>query len=75
MRANNIEGAPGKEQVYEEIRAYISHWNIAPTVRELASALNCGHSTVQRRIIELASDGKIRVYGNRSRGIVIGRGK
>lgn len=71
MRANNIDGAPSADRVFQEIRAYVSHWNISPTIRELAHNLNCGHSTVQRRILELASSGAITVYGGRSRGIVI----
>lgn len=71
MRANNENGAPNAEQVFQEIRNYVAHWNVSPTIRELAQNLNCGHSTVQRRILELASSGAITVYGRRSRGIVI----
>jgi DNA-binding transcriptional regulator YhcF (GntR family) len=74
MRPNNETGAPSANAVYEEIYSYVSQWNISPTIRELAENLNCGHSTVQRRIVELASSGAIVVYGKRSRGIVI-RGK
>lgn len=75
MRANNQNGAPSVNAVYEEIFSYVSEWNIAPTIRELAASLNCGHSTVQRRILELASSGQIVVYGGRSRGIALRRGK
>jgi len=71
MRANNENGAPTAEVVYQEIFSYVSEWNMSPTIRELAEKLNCGHSTVQRRILELASNGSIVVYGGKSRGIVI----
>jgi DNA-binding transcriptional regulator YhcF (GntR family) len=71
MRANNADGAPSAEQVYNAIYHYVSHWNIAPTIRELAEDLNCGHSTVQRRIIELEKSGSITIHGKKSRGIVI----
>jgi DNA-binding transcriptional regulator YhcF (GntR family) len=74
MRANNESGAPSANAVYDEIYSYVSQWSISPTIRELAQSLNCGHSTVQRRITELASSGSIIVYGGRSRGIAI-RGK
>lgn len=71
MRANNEHGAPTADAVYQEIFSYVSEWNMSPTIRELAEKLNCGHSTVQRRILELASSGSILVYGGKSRGIVI----
>jgi hypothetical protein len=71
MKANNEHGAPTSSAVYQEIFSYVSEWNMSPTIRELAQKLNCGHSTVQRRILELASSGAIVVYGGRSRGIVI----
>ena len=75
MRANNEKGAPSANAVYDEIYSYVSQWSISPTIRELAQSLNCGHSTVQRRITELASSGSIIVYGGRSRGIAIKRKK
>jgi DNA-binding transcriptional regulator YhcF (GntR family) len=71
MRANNADGAPSADQVYSAIFQYVSEWNMSPTIRELAENLDCGHSTVQRRISELASKGSILVYGGKSRGIVI----
>ena len=71
MRANNADGAPSAQRVFDEIRSYVSHWNMSPTIRELAQNLDCGHSTVQRRLLELASNGAIMIYGGRSRGIVI----
>ena len=71
MRANNELGAPTADAVYQEIFSYVSEWNMSPTIRELAEKLDCGHSTVQRRISELASKGSILVYGGKSRGIVI----
>lgn len=71
MRANNPDGAPTAERVFDEIRSYVAHWNISPTIRELAESLDCGHSTVQRRLLELASNGTIVIYGGRSRGIAI----
>lgn len=71
MRANNAEGAPTADAVYREIYSYVSEWNMSPTIRELAEKLDCGHSTVQRRISELASKGSILVYAGKSRGIVI----
>jgi DNA-binding transcriptional regulator YhcF (GntR family) len=76
MKANNGDGAPGPDQVYSKIRAYVAHWNMSPTIRELATELDCGHSTVQRAIEKLEKDGAIQVYKRRSRGIVLkGRGK
>jgi DNA-binding transcriptional regulator YhcF (GntR family) len=71
MRANSESGAPNSTAVYNAIYSYIAHWNISPTIRELAQELNCGHSTVQRRIIELEQDGSIVVYQRRSRGIAL----
>ena len=66
MRANNELGAPTADAVYQEIFSYVSEWNMSPTIRELAEKLDCGHSTVQRRILELASNGSILVYGGKS---------
>jgi DNA-binding transcriptional regulator YhcF (GntR family) len=74
MKANNGDGAPGPEQVYGKIRDYVAHWNMSPTIRELATELDCGHSTVQRAIGKLEKDGVLQVYKRRSRGIVL-RGK
>ena len=71
MRANNSDGAPGPDQVYRKIRDYVSHWNMAPTIRELATELNCGHSTVQRAIDRLQQQGSIVVHRGRSRGIAL----
>jgi DNA-binding transcriptional regulator YhcF (GntR family) len=71
MRANKPDGAPNSKEVYGAIYSYIAHWNMAPTIRELAQELDCGHSTVQRRIIELERDGSIVVYQRRSRGITL----
>ena len=73
MRPNSEAGAPSAENVYDEIYSYVSEWSISPTIREIAGRLNCGHSTVQKRILELASSGSIVVYGKRSRGIVLRR--
>jgi DNA-binding transcriptional regulator YhcF (GntR family) len=71
MKANNGDGAPGPDQVYSKIQDYVAHWNMAPTIRELATELDCGHSTVQRAIEKLEKDGSIKVHKRRSRGIVL----
>jgi len=35
MRANNENGAPTAEVVYQEIFSYVSEWNMSPTIREI----------------------------------------
>ena len=71
MKARRAEGAPGPQEVLQEIRSYMDSWNQAPTVRELADLLDCGNSTIQRAIDSLERQGVIARRPRVSRGLSI----
>ena len=52
-------------EVLHAIRAFVKRTGYAPTVRDLATELGRGHSTIQKAILNLARDGKI----NRTPGV------
>jgi DNA-binding transcriptional regulator YhcF (GntR family) len=58
-------------RMVKAIRAFVKAKGYAPTVRELAAALDVGHSTVQAALLELAKDGKIKKHSGIARGVVL----
>ena len=57
--------------VVKEIRAFTRREGYAPTIRELAGALDCGHSTIQAALLALANEGKIKRTPGVARGIAL----
>lgn len=70
MKARRASGAAKPDEVLQAIKSHIGDFGFAPTVRELASLLNCGHSTIQRAIAQLEKDQQIRLQPKIARGIV-----
>lgn len=65
-----MDGIEAKE-VLTEIRAFVKANGYAPTVRDLAARFECGHSTVQRALLELMSAGEINRTPGVARGISV----
>ena len=61
-------------EVLDAIRAFVKRTGYAPTVRDLAKELECGHSTIQKAIVELANGGKITRTPGVARGIIVNGG-
>lgn len=61
-------------EVLDAIRAFVKRTGYAPTVRDLATELGCGHSTIQKAIVELANGGKIKRTPGVARGIIVNGG-
>jgi SOS-response transcriptional repressor LexA len=60
-----------RKKVLDSIRLFVKREGYAPTVRELAADLGCGHSTVQEALLDLARGGEIRRAPGVARGIVV----
>lgn len=60
-----------REEVLQIIRSHVAANGYPPTVREIAAALNVGHSTAQRAILELIAEGKIERQGGAARGLKV----
>jgi SOS-response transcriptional repressor LexA len=58
-------------EVLDAIRAFVKRTGYAPTVRDLATELGRGHSTIQKAIVELANGGKITRTPGVARGITV----
>jgi hypothetical protein len=58
-------------EVLDAIRAFVKRTGYAPTVRDLAKELECGHSTIQKAIVQLANGGKITRTPGVARGITV----
>ena len=58
-------------EVLDAIRAFVKRTGYAPTVRDLATELGRGHSTIQKAILDLAKDGKINRTPGVARGITV----
>lgn len=71
MRARRLEGAPGPDEVYAEIRAHVERWNQAPTVTELTNTLDCGRSTIQRAIAALVAEKRLSRYSRAPRALKV----
>ena len=69
MKAKRAIGAAKPDEVLQAIRNHIGDFGFAPTVRELASLLNCGHSTIQRAVAQLEKDRQIILQKKIARGI------
>jgi hypothetical protein len=61
-------------EVLDAIRAFVKRTGYAPTVRDLATELGRGHSTIQKAMLELAKDGKITRTPGVARGIIVNGG-
>jgi DNA-binding transcriptional regulator YhcF (GntR family) len=59
--------------VLDAIRSYRSENGFAPTVRDLAELLGCGHSTIQRAIVDLEARGRISKTAGVARSIVVNK--
>jgi DNA-binding transcriptional regulator YhcF (GntR family) len=70
MKARRATGAARPDEVLQAIRSHIGNFGFAPTVRELASLLDCGHSTIQRAVAQLEKDRQISIQKKIARGIV-----
>jgi DNA-binding transcriptional regulator YhcF (GntR family) len=70
MKAKRAIGAAKPDEVLQAIKSHIGDFGFAPTVRELASLLNCGHSTIQRAVAQLEKDRQITFQKKIARGIV-----
>lgn len=62
MRPKNEET---KVQIYEFINRYIDEYRTSPSVREIASAVNCSVSTAHKFLVRLEEEGLIERYGKR----------
>jgi DNA-binding GntR family transcriptional regulator len=71
VRARRLEGAPGPDEVYAEIRAHVERWNQAPTVTELTNTLDCGRSTIQRAIAALVAEKRLSRYSRAPRALKV----
>jgi hypothetical protein len=69
-KEDNVDGIATGE-VMDAIRAFVKRTGYAPTVRDLATELGRGHSTIQKAILELAKDGKINRTPGVARGITV----
>lgn len=65
----------GTGEVLDAIRAFVKRTGYAPTVRDLATELGRGHSTIQKAIVELANTGKITRTPGVARGITVNGGE
>jgi len=63
-----------KSSVLDAIQEFVERFGYAPTVRELAGGLGCGHSTVQKALFDLVDEGKIKRVPGVARGIVVAGG-
>jgi len=70
MKARRATGAARPDEVLQAIRSHIGNFGFAPTVRELANLLDCGHSTIQRAVAQLEKDRQISIQKRIARGIV-----
>ena len=70
MKARRATGAARPDEVLQAIRSHIGNFGFAPTVRELAGLLDCGHSTIQRAVAQLEKDRQITLQKKIARGIV-----
>jgi SOS-response transcriptional repressor LexA len=61
-------------EVLDAIRAFVKAKGYAPTVRDLATELERGHSTIQKAILALARDGKINRTPGVARSITVNGG-
>ena len=61
-------------EVLDAIRAFVKRTGYAPTVRDLATELGRGHSTIQKAILNLARDGKINRTPGVARSITVNGG-
>jgi SOS-response transcriptional repressor LexA len=61
-------------EVLDAIRAFVKAKGYAPTVRDLATELERGHSTIQKAILDLARDGRINRTPGVARSITINGG-
>lgn len=62
MRAKNEET---KIMIYEFINEYIKKNRVSPTVREIASGINCAISTAYKFLVRLQEEGLIDMSGKR----------
>lgn len=62
MRPKNNET---KMQIFEFINEYINEYRTSPSVREIASAVDCSISTVHKFLVRLEDEGLIERYGKR----------
>ena len=58
-----------REEILKAIRSHVSEKGYAPSVRELASILGVGHSTVQAGIVELVKNGALTRTTGVARGL------
>jgi DNA-binding transcriptional regulator YhcF (GntR family) len=70
VKARRATGAARPDEVLQAIRSHIGNFGFAPTVRELAGLLDCGHSTIQRAVAQLEKDRQITLQKKIARGIV-----
>jgi SOS-response transcriptional repressor LexA len=61
-------------EVLDAIRAFVKAKGYAPTVRDLATELGRGHSTIQKAILDLARDGRIKRTPGVARSITVNGG-
>lgn len=69
-KEDNVENIATGE-VLDAIRGFVKRTGYAPTVRDLAKELGCGHSTIQKAIVQLANGGKITRTPGVARGITV----
>lgn len=62
MRPKNEET---KKKIYEFINEYIQTNRVSPTVREIASAVNCAVSSAYKFMVRLQEEGLISIAGRR----------
>ena len=72
--AQNVREEPQSDPVLDAIQEFVERFGYAPTVRELAGGLGCGHSTVQKALFDLVDEGKIKRVPGVARGIVVAGG-